>query len=69
LQDQGELNDAVDVLIAAERQFPSDPSFPGQLARILTTLKRGDEALREEEKFHSLTEAQRAKERSEQKQP
>jgi tetratricopeptide (TPR) repeat protein len=59
LTDKGDLEGAAAMLTKAETQFPSDPSFPAQLARILTRLHRDDEARRQQARFRTLMEQQR----------
>ncbi|HUS05103.1 MAG TPA: tetratricopeptide repeat protein [Bryobacteraceae bacterium] len=61
LTDKGDLGGAAGILKKAEEQFPTDPGFPAQLARILTKLNREEEALKEQEKFRLLQESRRGK--------
>ncbi|MEO8129777.1 MAG: tetratricopeptide repeat protein, partial [Bryobacteraceae bacterium] len=55
LVQKSNLEGAVEILRLAEKEFPADPSFPAQLARILMRLNREEDALREQEKFRALT--------------
>ena len=59
LSEKGDLSDAVEVLRIAEKEFPADPSFPAQLARVLTRLNREEEALKEMEKFRGLKQSEK----------
>jgi tetratricopeptide (TPR) repeat protein len=69
LRDKGDLNGAVEVLRGAEKEFPADSSFPAQLAGVLARLNREDEALREQEKYRVLKQAERNLEKAVDKQP
>jgi tetratricopeptide (TPR) repeat protein len=69
LGQKGDLNGAVEILKIAEKEFPADPSFPAQLASVLTKLNREDEALREQEKFRVLKQSDRNRERPVEKKP
>lgn len=62
LSEKGDLEGAVKVLRAAEKEFPADPAFPAQLARVLTRLNREEEALKEQEKFRTLKQAEQNRE-------
>lgn len=64
LGDKGDFNGAVEILRMAEKEFPADPSFPAQLASVLTRLNREEEALKEEEKFRSLKQSERNREKA-----
>jgi len=64
LTDKGNLSEAADVLRRAEQQFPSDPGFPAQLAKILSRLNREEEALKEQEKFRLLKQSERIREKT-----
>jgi tetratricopeptide (TPR) repeat protein len=64
LTDQGHLSEAAEILRRAESQFPSDPGFPAQLAKILSRLNREEEALKEQEKFRLLKQSERSREKS-----
>jgi tetratricopeptide (TPR) repeat protein len=57
LGEKGDLESAVEILRIAEKEFPSDPSFPAQLASVLTKLNREEEALKEQEKFRVLKQS------------
>jgi tetratricopeptide (TPR) repeat protein len=57
LTEQGNLGTAVEILRQAEKLFPTDPGFPAQLARILFSLNREEEALQEQEKFRLLKQS------------
>jgi tetratricopeptide (TPR) repeat protein len=57
LSEKGDLESAVEILKLAEKEFPADPSFPAQLASVLTRLNRGQEALKEMEKFRTLKQS------------
>ena len=57
LSDKGDLDGAMESLRLAEKEFPSDPSFPAQLASVLNRLNREDEALKEMEKYRALKKA------------
>jgi tetratricopeptide (TPR) repeat protein len=59
LTGKGDLNGAAEILRSAEKEFPTDPSFPAQLASIFTKLNRKEEALKEQEKFRVLKQAGR----------
>ena len=59
LGEKGDLGGAVEILRIAEKEFPADPSFPAQLASVLTKLNREEEALREMEKFRVLNQSER----------
>lgn len=61
LSQTGDFEDAAQVLRTAEKEFPTDPSFPAQLAGVLTRLNREEEALKEQEKFRRLQDANRPK--------
>ncbi|HXB67657.1 MAG TPA: tetratricopeptide repeat protein [Candidatus Acidoferrales bacterium] len=54
LGEKGDLEGAVEILRIAENEFPADPSFPAQLASVLTKLNREEEALKELEKYRVL---------------
>ena len=62
LGEKGDLEGAVEVLQRAEKEFPADPSFPAQLASVLTRLNREEEALKEQEKYRTLKQAERNRE-------
>lgn len=57
LSNKGDLEGAMQSLRLAEKHFPSDPSFPAQLASVLTKLNRESEALKELEKYRALKRA------------
>jgi tetratricopeptide (TPR) repeat protein len=61
LTEKNDLTGAAAILRQAEAQFPADPGFPAQLAKILTRLNREDEALQEQQKFRLLQKAKRPK--------
>jgi tetratricopeptide (TPR) repeat protein len=63
LGEKGDLQGAIEVLRIAEKEFPADPSFPAQLAGVLTKLNREEEALKEQEKFRALQQAEPKRER------
>jgi tetratricopeptide (TPR) repeat protein len=63
LGEKGDLEGAVEILRTAEKEFPSDPSFPAQLASVLTKLNREEEALQEQEKFRVLKQSESKRER------
>lgn len=63
LTGKGDLAGAAEVLARAEKEFPVDPSFPAQLARVLTKLHREEEALHAQARFKTLMQAQRERER------
>jgi tetratricopeptide (TPR) repeat protein len=63
LGETGDLEGAVEILRIAENKFPADPSFPAQLASILTRLNREEEALKEMEKFRVLKQSERNQEK------
>jgi tetratricopeptide (TPR) repeat protein len=63
LGEKGDLNGAVEILRKAEKEFPADPSFPAQLANVLTRLNREEEALKEQEKFRLLKQSERNREK------
>jgi len=54
----------VEILRMAEKEFPDDPSFPAQLAGVLTKLNREEEALKEQQKFRELKQAERKREKA-----
>jgi tetratricopeptide (TPR) repeat protein len=62
LGEKGDLEGAVETLRTAEKEFPADPSFPAQLASVLTKLNREDEALKEQAKFRMLKQSERNRE-------
>ncbi|MEO7144009.1 MAG: tetratricopeptide repeat protein [Bryobacteraceae bacterium] len=64
LGEKGDLEGAVEILRMAEKEFPADPSFPAQLASMLTRLNREEEALKEQEKFRVLKQSERSRERA-----
>lgn len=64
LTGKGDLTGAAEVLALAEKEFPADPSFPAQLARVLTRLHREEEALHAQARFKTLMQAQRAREKT-----
>jgi len=64
LTDKGDLSEAAEVLRRAEQQFPADPGFPAQLAKILSRLNREEEALKEQEKFRVLRQSERIREKA-----
>lgn len=64
LTDKGDLEGAADVLQKAEKEFPSDASFPAQLARIFTRLRRDEEARTQQARFKALREQQRLREKT-----
>ena len=59
---KGDVEGAVEILRMAEKAFPADPSFPAQLASVLTKLNREEEALKEQEKFRALKQSERKRE-------
>ena len=63
LGEKGDFEGAVEILRIAEKEFPADPSFPAQLASVLTRLNREEEALKEQEKFRVLKQSERNRER------
>jgi tetratricopeptide (TPR) repeat protein len=65
----GDLKGAVEILRIAEKEFPADPSFPAQLASVLTKLNREEEALQEQEKFRVLKLSERDREKPVEKKP
>ncbi|MCC7156228.1 MAG: tetratricopeptide repeat protein [Bryobacterales bacterium] len=62
LAECGDLEGALEILRMAEKEFPADPAFPAQLARVLTRLNREEEALKEQEKFRALKQLERTRE-------
>jgi tetratricopeptide (TPR) repeat protein len=58
LREKGDPEGAVEILRIAEKEFPADPSFPAQLASVLTKLNREEEALKELEKFRALKQSE-----------
>ena len=62
LGEHGDLEGAVEILRMAEKEFPADPTFPAQLASVLTRLNREEEALKEQEKFRVLKQSERNRE-------
>jgi len=63
LTGKGDLAGAAEVLQQAEEVFPSDASFPAQLARVLTKLHRDEEARLQQARFKTLMEQQRLREK------
>lgn len=63
LGEKGDLNGAVEILKMAEKEFPSDASFPAQLASVLARLNREEEALKEQDKFRALKQSERSREK------
>lgn len=64
LGEKGDFEGAVQILRRAEKEFPADPSFPAQLASVLTKLNREPEALKEQEKFRALQQSERDRDKS-----
>ena len=54
LTETNELPGAVGVLEQAEKQFPDEPAFPGQLARLYALLDRKADAKQAAERARSL---------------